>query len=118
MKVIIVEPHKKARVEEIGRELEDLQQIVGGWIEAIYPFDDPVALVCNDEGKMNGSELNRALYDDRGQVYDIICGTFFICGLGLEDFDSLTDDLVKKYLKRFGKPEDFLNLAGRIVVVK
>lgn len=118
MKVIIVEPHKKARVEDIGRELEDLQQIVGGYIEAIYPFDDPVALVCNDEGKMNGSELNRALYDGRGQVYDIICGTFFICGLGLEDFDSLTDDMVKKYMKRFGKPEDFLNIAGRIVVVK
>jgi hypothetical protein len=118
MKVIVVEPHKKARVEEIGRELEDLQELVGGYIEAIYPFDDPVAIVCNDEGKMNGAELNRALYDERGQVYDIICGTFFVCGLGLEDFDSLTDDLAKKYLKRFGKPEDFLNLAGRIVVIK
>ena len=61
MKVIIVEPHKQARIEEIGRELEDFQEIVGGYIEAIYPFDDPVAIVCNDEGKMMGAELNRAL---------------------------------------------------------
>lgn len=118
MKVVIVEPHKKARIEEIGRELEDLQEIVGGYIEAIYPFDDPVALVCNDEGKLMGAELNRALYDDRGNVYDIICGTFFVCGLGLEDFDSLTDDLARKYLKLFGKPEDFLRVAGRIMVIK
>lgn len=117
MKVIIVEPHKKARVEDIGRELEDLQEVVGGHIEAIYPFDDPVALVCNDEGKFNGSGLNRALYDEDGNVYDIICGTFFICGLGLEDFDSLTDDLAQKYLKRFGKPEEFLRIAGRIAVI-
>lgn len=118
MKVIIVEPHKKARIEDIGRELEDLQEVVGGYIEAIYPFDDPVALVVNGEGKMDGLALNRALYDERGQMYDIICGTFFICGLGLEDFDSLTDDLAKKYMRRFGKAEQFLKIAGRIVVVK
>lgn len=118
MKVIIVEPHKKARVADIGSELEDLQAVVGGHIEAIYPFYDPVALVCNEEGKFNGSELNRALYDDGGNVYDIISGTFFICGLGREDFDSLTDDLAKKYLKRFGKPEEFLRIAGRIAVIK
>jgi hypothetical protein len=118
MKVVIVEPYKKARVEEIGSELEDLQGIVGGYIEAVYPFDDPVAIVCNGEGKFNGSAPNRALYDERGQVYDIIHGTFFVCGLGLEDFASLTDELAEKYLQRFGKPEDFLNLAGRIVVIK
>ena len=118
MKVVIVEPQKKARIEDIGRELEDLQDVVGGYIEAIYPFDDPVALVCNEEGKLNGGGLNRALYDDNGDVYDIICGTFFVCGLGLEDFDSLTDDLAKKYLKRFGKPEEFLRIAGRIAVIK
>ena len=118
MKVVIVEPYKKARIEDIGRELEDLQEVVGGYIEAVYPFDDPVALVVNGEGKMNGLAPNRALYDERGNVYDIICGTFFVCGLGLEDFDSLTDALAKKYLKRFGKPEDFLRVAGRIVVIK
>ena len=118
MKVVIVEPHKKARIEDIGRELEDLQAVVGGHIEAVYPFYDHVALVCNEDGKFNGSELNRALYDEGGNVYDIICGTFFVCGLGLEDFDSLTDDLAQKYLKMFGKPEEFLRIAGRIAVIK
>lgn len=118
MKVIIVEPRKAARVEEIGSELEDLQAVVGGYIEAVYPFGDPVALVCNSDGKIEGLELNRALYDDDGDVYDIVCGTFFICGLGLEDFDSLTDDLANKYLEKFGKPEEFLRVAGRIAVIK
>lgn len=118
MKVVVVEPHKKARIEDIGSELEDLQELVGGYIEAIYPFDDPVALVCNGEGKMEGLALNRALYDERGQVYDILCGTFFVCGLGLEDFASLSDDLARKYMRRFGKPEEFLRIAGRIAVIK
>lgn len=118
MKVIVVEPHKKARIEEIGDELKDMQAVVGGHIEAIYPFDDPVALVCNDEGKFDGSEMNRALYDGRGNIYDVICGAFFICGLGDEDFDSIPDNLAQKYLKRFGKPEQFLKIAGRIVAIK
>lgn len=118
MKVVIVEPYKKARIEDIGSELEDLQEVVGGYIEAVYPFDDPVAIVCNGEGKFDGLAPNRALYDSRGQVYDIIHGTFFVCGLGLEDFASLTDRLAEKYVERFGKPEDFLRIAGQIIVIK
>ena len=56
---------------QIGCELEDLQKAVGGDIEATYPFNEPVALVMHDEGKLVGKELNRALRDDDGDIYDI-----------------------------------------------
>ena len=65
MEVLLVEPGKEARIAEIGDGLKSLQAAVGGWIEAVYPFDDPVALVCNDEGKIMQMPLNRAL---RGEI--------------------------------------------------
>ena len=51
MQVIVVEPKKKPMVQDIGSDLESMQKIVGGSIEAIYPFEEPVALICNEEGK-------------------------------------------------------------------
>ena len=38
---------KKPTIQEIDGSLESMQRIVGGDIEAVYPFDDPVVLVCN-----------------------------------------------------------------------
>ena len=60
IKVVMVEPGKEARIDKIDNSLESMQQIVGGWIEAYYPFEEEVCIVCNDEGKINGMELNRA----------------------------------------------------------
>ena len=68
--VLVVEPDKKPYVKEIPSSLESLQHEVGGDIEAVYPFEEPVAIVCNGEGKMNGLPLNRALRDDNGEIYD------------------------------------------------
>ena len=85
MKVLVVEPQKPCRVQEIN-SLADMQRIVGGDIEAVYPFQEPVALVCNSEGKLLGLPMNRPLLDEDRLPYDIICGTFFIAGLGQEDF--------------------------------
>ena len=42
---------------QIGCELEDLQATVGGDIEAVYPFSDPVAIICNDEGMVHAANL-------------------------------------------------------------
>ena len=50
IKVVIVHPNEEARIEEIENTLEAKQEIVGGWIEAIYPYEDSVALICNEEG--------------------------------------------------------------------
>lgn len=73
--------------------------------------------VCDDEGKLNGKPLNRALRDEDGTVYDIVAGTFFVCGLGEEDFASLPKELQKKYKDKFRKPEAFLKMGRSIKVV-
>ena len=53
---------------EIDPDLKSLQQAVGGNIGASYPFSDPVAIVYNDEGKLMGLPLNRALRDESGEA--------------------------------------------------
>lgn len=47
MQVVIVEPKKKPMVQNIDDRLEAMQEIVGGTIQAIYPFAEPIALICN-----------------------------------------------------------------------
>lgn len=125
MKVVLCEPGKKARMAEIGNKLEDMQKVVGGLIQAVYPFTDNVALVCNEEGKIDGLPLNRALFaydsdpDTRSvDITDFICGTFFICGLGEDDFDSLSDMLLEKYEHRFRYPEKFVKDGNHIYAAR
>lgn len=117
MKVLIVEPGKCPVEKEIGGSLEEMQGLVGGYIQAIYPFTDEVALVCNDEGKLEGLPLNRALRDESGKIYDVISGTFFLCSAPAdsENFESLTEEQTQKYSALFHSPEMFLNINGHIV---
>lgn len=97
MKVLIVEPMKPCRTQEIPDTLEAMQAIVGGDIEAVYPFREPVAVICNAEGKGLNLPYNRPLTDERGLPYDIVCGTFFLAGLGAENFVSLTEEQIQRY---------------------
>ena len=117
MRVLIVEPGKAPRKSEIRRHLPSMQKVVGGTIQVLYPFEEPVALVCNDEGKLLGLPANRALRDSAGNLYDIVCGTFFLCGAPpeSEDFISLTAEQMEQYQQRFLHPELFLNLDGEIL---
>lgn len=101
MTILVVEPMKTPTVQEIDGSLESMQRIVGGDIEAVYLFDDPVALVCHGEGKLLGLPMNRALTDESGVPYDIVCGTFFVVGIGDEDFTSLTEQQIEKYRKKY-----------------
>lgn len=114
IKVILCEPGKKARVTTIMNSLESLQKMVGGYIEAVYPFDDPVAIVCNEEGKINGCELNRSLKDESGKVYDIIAGPFLVVGLSEDDFASLSKEHQDKYYKMFEHPEMFFRVGNEV----
>lgn len=100
MRVIVVEPTKEPVVKEIDHGLRSMQNVVGGLIQAIYPFDDPVAVVVNEEGKLEGLPWNRVLVNGE-QPVDVLVGTLFICGLADGDFDSLSDDLAVKYMKKF-----------------
>lgn len=117
--VIYVEPGKEARTIEMKDELSEMQNLVGGLIEEYMPFEDDVALICNEEGKMNGMPLNRAVYGEDGQIMDIIAGPFFIAYAPVESekFLTLPEDLRKKYMNEFRNPEQFFMTAGGIRAV-
>ena len=116
--VLEIAPGQYPKQVEIDPDLKALQQAVGGNIGASYPFSDPVAIVYNDDGKLMGLPLNRALRDEDGQMYDAVAGTFLVVGLGEEDFASLTPEMAQKYERLFHQPEDFIRLGHRIMVVR
>ena len=113
IRVLVVEPERRPEVREIDSSLEVMQSIVGGLIQPIY-FDDSVALVCNDEGKLMNLPANRGLRDKDGQIYDIVAGTFFLCGTpaDCDHFTSLTPEQIERYQKRFHTPEMFWDMDG------
>lgn len=117
IRVVLLEPQKEARVAEIGSSLQSMQSVVGGLIEAVYPFEEQVCIVCNEEGKLQGLPLNRALRDSDSHIYDVIAGTAFICDCSGEDFGSLTEDQTAKYLELFKNPEAFVSVSGCIIAI-
>lgn len=117
MKVLVVEPEKEPYVKEISSGLSSLQKEVDGFIEAVYPFEDPVAIICNEEGKLEGLPLNRALRDEDGHVYDIIAGTFLIAGLSEDNFCSLNDAQIEKFSAMYKSPELFMRFGSRTLVI-
>lgn len=111
MRVLIIRPLLSPFEKEIDGTLSSMQSVVGGRIQVIYPFeDDTVALICNDEGKIEGLPLNRALTDDHGRIYDIIAGTFFICSAppDSESFADLSEEQIRLYTERFARPEIYI----------
>ena len=118
LSVLKIAPGQFPQQVEIDSDLKALQEAVGGFIGASCPFaDDPVAIVYNDDGKLMGLPLNRALRDEDGQMYDAVAGTFLVVGLGEEDFASLTPELAQKYEQLFHQPEAFLKLGNRLLVL-
>ena len=86
-------------------------------LQESYGVDEPVALVMHDEGKLVGKELNRALRDDDGDIYDIIAGDFLVVGLGEDDFCSLSPELMKQFEEHFHQPETFVRMGRSIMAL-
>ena len=107
---------KPPREQEISGDLAAMQTIVGGLIQAVYPFEEPVALVCNDEGKLLGLHMNRYV----PEIRDVIAGTFFLCGAPPEggNFASLTEEQLQRYTRRFYVPEQFCQLGKNLLVLR
>ena len=113
MNILIVEPGQRPYAKEISGDLASLQQTVGGYIQAIYPFDDPVALVCEEEALYHPEQKwNRPV-----PPYGVIKGTFFICGLGEESFTDLPQELVEKYTQHFEQAYDFVQIGSRLMPI-
>jgi len=99
--VVFVEPHKKPVVRKIRNEYEDISHAVGGLIEHIYQEDGTI-LVANEESKLLGMDGNRRIYDGKS----ILAGPFFVVGDDGEDYRSLTEEEIKRYMERFDEIEE------------
>ncbi len=94
-RVVAVEPNKPPYETEIKNNLSSLQTMVGGGlIENMYN-PDGIIFVVNEEGKLNGMQANRRVEND------IIAGPFFIIRDDGEDYSSLNDNDINKYIKMF-----------------
>lgn len=107
MKVVMVEPDYAPYEKEING-LDEMQAAVGGLIQSIYPYEEQVAVVCNEEGLLMGLPFNRSVEGG----YDGVFGPFFVCGLGGDSFCSLTPEQVERYKQKFHKAEILLAVKG------
>lgn len=117
MTVLLIEPEARPKEVTIPTGLESLQNAVGGWIEAVYPFEEPVALIVNEEGKNIGLPLNRALRHKDGEIYDIIAGNILVVGVSPEDFTSLDPKFMEKFKQMFHQPEAFFQMGRKILAL-
>ena len=112
MTVVVVEPGYAPYEAEITDNdkfrLEEMQKIVGGLIQPIYPFEENVALVCNEEGIPMQLPFNRSVEGGYGGVF----GTFFICGLTEDSFCSLTPEQVTRYKQKYHHAEILIGARG------
>ena len=111
MRVLVVEPETLPYEKEING-LEEMQATVGGLIDAIYPWEDRAAIVCNDEAILLDMPFNRSVEGGYGGVF----GTFFVCGVGEENFCSLTPEQMKVYKEKFRRAEILLGVRGNELV--
>lgn len=116
--VVLVEPGKLARIAEIGTSLAELQAAVDGNIQAFYPYEEQVCIVCDDEGKLFGKPFNRAVYGEDGDIMDIIAGTFFVCDCSTPSFGSLSKEQQQRFVNQFKYPESFFRINEEIKAVK
>lgn len=115
---LMIKPGHYPEKVELETGLKPLQEAVGGYIEVLYPFKDQVGIICNEEGKLDGLPLNRALHDPKtGEITDIIAGNMLIVGLTEDDFGSLTPEQFIKYDALFHQPECFVKMGRSFMAI-
>jgi len=108
MNVLVVEPGILPYEKEING-LKEMQAVVGGPITALYPWESQAAIVCNDEALLLNLPFNRSVEGGYGGVF----GPFFVCGLGEQDFCSLTPEQIKTYKTKFHQAELLVGVRGQ-----
>ena len=107
MFVLVVETGMAPYEKEVNG-LKEMQATVGGLITVIYPYEEQVAIVSNDESILEGMPFNRSVEGGYGGIF----GTFFVCGLGEEDFCSLPPEQMERFKKKFHQAEILVGAKG------
>lgn len=117
IKGVMCEPYKLAREIEVNADYNSLCKEIGGNVAVFELISDKVVILYDDEGKMNGSDLCRAIYQEdkltdfkptpKHRLIDIIANKFIVCGMNEGDFVSLTDKQIKQYMNLYKYPEVF-----------
>ena len=83
--------------------LKEMQKAVGGYIESVsWLFNDSPAVYVNENGKLDGSEPNRAI-SYGGEVVDILFGPILCAGVDFESGETrgLTDEELDRAMRYF-----------------
>ena len=107
MNVLVVEPGMAPYEKEVNG-LKEMQATVGGLITVIYPYEEQVAIVSNDESILEGMPFNRSVEGGYGGIF----GTFFVCGLSEDDFCSLSPEQMERFKKKFHQAEILIAAKG------
>lgn len=94
MKIVVKKAGQNPKVMEIENDFHEMQEIVGGHIEAFNVVDN-ILCVCNEEGKLDGLDPNFRFNGD------VIAGDVFFCAAGEEDFESLNDNQIYDLMRVF-----------------
>lgn len=92
IKVIVCPANGMPYVANVSDNLESLQRIVGGYIEAATVLEDAL-VICNEEGWLLNLPENQSLFVSGFR------GDCLICGTEGEDFASLPDPARKILLQ-------------------
>lgn len=115
MKVLLIEPMEYPKEIDIQPTLEEYYKVLDcDCITATYPWSEPIALVTDDNGLFTDKLFSRYIRELRQPIR----GSFFLCGLGEEDFTDLPPELMDKFKKRFWNPELFVRTASGLAAIQ
>ena len=108
MDVLLVQPNAYPKKISVGTELEDLQAMVGGDIEVTYPFEDEVAIILNESGKINGLPLNLSLIH-------ILCEVMNEIKKDELDHVTIKNEVLRKYFPKSYTPKQMQDTIIRLL---
>jgi hypothetical protein len=86
IEIIMFEVGKDPRLMEVGRELRDFQELIGGgYVEAVT-LADGTCLWCDERGKLKELPPNRIV----PELGDVVCGPFFLTGGADDEGETLS----------------------------
>ena len=97
LNVLVVEPDYAPYEKEVSG-LREMQAVVGESIQAVYPYKEQVAIVCNEEGRLCGLP-----YNCRFVGVDFV-GTILVVGRNKDEFCDVPEaDFLMYHLREEDK---------------